>query len=440
MEQRTFILGAGVTGLAAGYASGWPMYEAAAVPGGICSSYYVRPGTTQRLAVAPDDGEAYRFEVGGGHWVFGGDPVVLRFIRQMTPVKTYHRHSAVYFAKDARIIPFPLQYHLAHLDDTTATQALHEITTLAHNAEPPTAMDAWLAARFGPTLTTQFFGPFHERYTAGLWTEIAPQDPYKSPVDVQLVQQGRTGKTTAAGYNTRYLYPEAGLDALARQIAQHSTVHYGKRAVHIDPIEKIVSFEDGTEQRYETLISTLPLNKMIAMAGLKTGVPDPYTSVLVLNIGAVRGAACPDHHWLYVPDSASGFFRVGCYSNVESSFLPRSARAPASRVSLYIERAFPGGQRPSEDEVQAYAVDVVRELQAWDFIAEAEVVDPTWIEVAYTWARPGSTWRKQALATLDAHDIVMVGRYARWIFQGIADSIRDGFIVGAAFKRREKNG
>ena len=34
----TFILGAGMTGLAAGYASGLPVYEAAPFPGGICSS------------------------------------------------------------------------------------------------------------------------------------------------------------------------------------------------------------------------------------------------------------------------------------------------------------------------------------------------------------------------------------------------------------------
>lgn len=436
--EQDFILGAGVTGLAAGYASGWPVYEAAAMPGGICSSYYVRPGTTQRLPVAPDDGEAYRFELGGGHWIFGGDPAVLRFIRHMTPVKTYHRHSAVYFAGAARVVPFPLQYHLAHLDDATAARALHEITTAPDEAAPPATLDAWLMARFGPTLTAQFFGPFHERYTAGLWTEIAPQDPYKSPVDAKLVRQGSEGKATAAGYNTRYLYPEAGLDALARQIARRSTILYGNRAVRIDPAEKVVYFANGMERQYETLISTLPLNKMMAMTGLDAGVPDPYTSVLVLNIGAVRGAACPDHHWLYVPDSDAGFFRVGCYSNVDPSFLPQSARASGSRVSLYIERAFPGGQRPSEEEVQRYAAAVVRELQAWHFIEEAEVVDPTWIEVAYTWSRPGSTWRTQALAALDAQDIVMVGRYARWVFQGIADSIRDGFFIGASLRKERE--
>jgi hypothetical protein len=38
VSDRTFILGAGMTGLAAGMASGLPVLEAAAHPGGICCS------------------------------------------------------------------------------------------------------------------------------------------------------------------------------------------------------------------------------------------------------------------------------------------------------------------------------------------------------------------------------------------------------------------
>lgn len=40
MGKRAFILGAGVTGLAAGWASGLDLYEAEQAPGGICCSYY----------------------------------------------------------------------------------------------------------------------------------------------------------------------------------------------------------------------------------------------------------------------------------------------------------------------------------------------------------------------------------------------------------------
>jgi hypothetical protein len=59
-ESPVAILGGGMTGLAAGWASGLPVYEAEEAPGGICSSYYIRPGTQERLHQPPPDDEAYR--------------------------------------------------------------------------------------------------------------------------------------------------------------------------------------------------------------------------------------------------------------------------------------------------------------------------------------------------------------------------------------------
>ena len=81
----------------------------------------------------------------------------------------------------------------------------------------------------------------------------------------------------------------------------------------------------------------------------------------------------------------------------------------------------------------------MKELQAWDWIGEVDVLDPTWIEVAYTWSWAGSPWRQQALSVLEQHDICQVGRYGRWVFQGIADSIRDGLMVGAGLRCLDLN-
>lgn len=170
------------------------------------------------------------------------------------------------------------------------------------------------------------------------------------------------------------------------------------------------------------------------MSGLEAGErPDPYTSVLVLNIGARRGARCPDDHWLYVPQSRSGFHRVVFYSNVDRSFLPASR--PEETVSLYIERAFLGGEPcPAGDALRRYCDSVVQELTDWGFIGDAEIVDPTWIDVAYTWSWPGSSWRVKAIEALQEAGIFQVGRYGRWVFQGIADSVRDGFVIGGALR------
>lgn len=428
-DPRTLVLGAGVTGLAAGVASGLPVYEAAETPGGICASYYVRPGDTRRLSAPPADGNAYHFEIGGGHWIFGGDPTVLRLIEDLTPCARKARVSSVFFHESGRYVPYPLQNNLRHLEPEVARQALAEMERAPGGGA---TMGDWLRASFGPTLAALFFEPFHALYTAGLHERIAPQDAYKSPVDLRLVRQGARGAAPPVGYNVTFLYPELGLDELARRLAARADVRYRKRVVGIGLEPREVHFEDGTAVPFERLVSTLPLNVTLALAGLDTGVPaDPYTSVLVLNLGAVRGPRCPDDHWLYNCRTRAGFHRVGFYSNVDPSFLPRRRQ---DRVSIYVERAFPGGARPSPDEEAAYARAVVAELQDWGFITEPEVVDPTWIDVAYTWAWPGSPWRARAMARLEAAGVFPVGRYARWIFQGIADSIRDGLFAGAALR------
>ena len=49
-------------------------------------------------------------------------------------------------------------------------------------------MAGWLDGQFGPTLGDLFFRPFHDAYTAGLWREIAPQDGYKTPLDLAQVE------------------------------------------------------------------------------------------------------------------------------------------------------------------------------------------------------------------------------------------------------------
>src|SRR4051794_19653420 len=110
-DARQIILGGGVTGLAAGVAGAGGVYEATPHPGGICSSYYVGPGSSIRLHEDPPDWQGSRFEIGGGHWIFGGDPAVILFINDLTPTESYARRSSVYLTDLKLYAPFPIQNH-----------------------------------------------------------------------------------------------------------------------------------------------------------------------------------------------------------------------------------------------------------------------------------------------------------------------------------------
>ncbi len=197
-----------MTGLAAGFASGLPVFEANENPGGICSSYYLKPGDPQRRAQPPKNDEAYRFEIGGGHWIFGGDTLIKNLLKRFVDIKEYRRRSSIFLKSRKLFVPYPIQNHLKCIDRDTAAQALLEMT----NGQGATrTMKEWLTKNFGPTLCELFFNPFHRLYTAGLYDRIAPQDSYKSPVNISDTIQGALNDAPPVGYNVTFVYPEKGL-------------------------------------------------------------------------------------------------------------------------------------------------------------------------------------------------------------------------------------
>ncbi|MBF0595689.1 MAG: protoporphyrinogen oxidase-like protein, partial [Candidatus Omnitrophica bacterium] len=108
--MSTVILGAGITGLSAGFRRRRIVCEQLDVAGGICASYYVDGnGGASRPVFSR---LSYRFEKGGGHWIFGSDPGVLSRIRSLSPVKIYRRKASVFFPGLDCYIPYPLQNHL----------------------------------------------------------------------------------------------------------------------------------------------------------------------------------------------------------------------------------------------------------------------------------------------------------------------------------------
>ena len=99
-------------------------------------------------------------------------------------------------------------------------------------------------------------------------------------MDLSIAIRGAFKEATSVGYNVTYVYPKEGLNTLASRMAERCDVRYGKRVSQIDIENREVLFSDGGSLPYESLISTLPLNKMLELTGLAVDCePDPYTSV-----------------------------------------------------------------------------------------------------------------------------------------------------------------
>jgi protoporphyrinogen oxidase len=64
--QNTFIIGAGFTGVGVGLTSSFKIFEASEKPGGIYATYQ----------------KSFCFEIGGGHWILGGDKFIMESLWQ----------------------------------------------------------------------------------------------------------------------------------------------------------------------------------------------------------------------------------------------------------------------------------------------------------------------------------------------------------------------
>jgi protoporphyrinogen oxidase len=430
--MNRWIIGGGMTGLAAGMASGFEVLERSDQPGGLCA--------TRKRA-------GYRFEPGGGHWIFAGDPVVSRLLTGASKIRSYRRRSAVLFLGSSDdtaqlrnlIVPFPIQDNLFALPEEIRSAALTEILA-DHRGAPVETMADWLHQRFGDTLCRIFFDPFHSRYTAGGYRQAAPQDLYKTPIDRNQVRSGALRGNIDSGYNATFAYPVLGLDTVSRWLAQRCAIRYNTEVARIDASGRRLEFGDGRTLPYDEVISTIPLNRLVEMLGLGglVGSPDPWTSVLVLNLGVTLPntlLARHGYHWLYVPDSRSGFHRIGYYSNVDALFLPADRRADPGAGALYVETAFPGGRRLTADDTRVAVNEIVTEIRECALIDGVEVVDPTWVDVAYTWRKPGSDWASRAISACQACGLRPAGRYGRWRFQGIAASLKEGLNLGMEWRQ-----
>lgn len=373
---KTIILGAGFTGLACGVKYGFPIYEATDKAGGICRDY---------------EKDGFKFSNGGPHWIFGKDKG-LEYIKTLVEVKEYERKAGVYYN---HIFPYPIQ------------SSIYENYVCSNKS-----MKWDNEERFGSDLSNIFFHPFNEKYTAGLYGEVISQDEYKTP------------NKNAKGWVNTFCDPVKGLSDLVDKMASQCDIKYRNLVGKVDiPNKRVKIFNDDGFfwENYDRIISTIPLNDFLLSCGYLDDIRIlPHTSVYVINIGAERGHSTPEEHWLYIPFCKTGFHRVAFYTNVDPS------KSPHGKVGLSVEFSF------KEDPISRFSAskvdETIKELQDWGWIGDVITYSLDRVPCAYTWQ-----YNKEdvpnALAWLKERDIISTGRYGKWSFQGLTQSIEDGFNV-----------
>ena len=420
------VVGGGIAGLAAARtiaAAGAPflVLEREAEPGGWCRSF--RSGR-------------YLFDM-SGHFFHSSDPGMREWVRGLGGVswRTVSRDARVFLRRT--LTPYPFQANLHGHSREFVRECLYgfaaeRIREAVHGPVEPGNFEEWLLGRFGKAMCREFFFPYNRK----MWRTPLRDMGYgwtswSVPVPAfQDLLAGARGETrTGMGYNPSFLYPRSGgmgslVSALAAGVRDR--VRTGTRVVRIDHRKRIAWSADGEAFPYEAIVATAPLPDVArACDPLPAGVGAAagalrWVKVLSVNLGVRNPAAAPGH-WVYVPERAYPFFRVGFLSNVSPSSAPKGC------VSLFVEKSFPSGARIDVGaEVRAairglVRMGVLRRGQSPE-VAAPVLLDPAYVVFDHAHGKASASVR----GYLRGKGIFAAGRYGAWDYNGMEASMADG--------------
>jgi UDP-galactopyranose mutase len=221
------------------------------------------------------------------------------------------------------------------------------------------------------------------------------------------------------GPNARFGYPlQGGFQALMDGFLPHlrGELRLGTRLTAVSPHRRTATFDDGTTVRYDHLISTLPLPRLIELAGdevpadiLAAARALRHVSVRCVNIGVGRPDVT-DKHWIYYPEETV-FHRIFVQGNASPYCNPAGGFGFTCEITYSPSKPLPCD---GDDLIRRCIDDAISVgfIRRDDPIWAANQVDLPVAYVVYDHGRSDNVERIRAW--LEQHDIILAGRYSEW--------------------------
>lgn len=332
-DARIVILGAGPTGLGAGYRlkelghTNFHIYDRNPYIGGLAASF--------------TDAQGFTWDI-GGHVMFSHykyyDEV---FDRLMGDHYTLNDRESWVRIMDTWV-PYPFQNNIRYLPKEAAYECLSGLIRAqmgrggAGSAAEAENFGEFIDAVFGEGIAKHFMRPYNFK----VWAH-PPEMMNKHWIGerVAVIDIDRALRNVVMGLddygwgpNNRFKFPlTGGTGEFYRRFGPVLEGHYtlNKRADFVNVDRKEVHFTDGEVVPYDVLISAVPLD-ILCTRLLAGGVPGrvreaagslPHSGGHMVGIGIRR--PCPSSKcWMYFPEDNCPFYRVTYLSNYSPNMTP----------------------------------------------------------------------------------------------------------------------
>ena len=385
--MRILIIGAGPTGLGAAHRlhelghEDFLLVDANPYFGGLATSFHDDAGFTWDLAV----------HVAHSHYHY-----VDQLMDNLLPGGFYHHERRSWVREYGAWIPYPFQYNVRHLPEEARRECVEGLRSLCAEPQtrdhrpktedqrqettsespstvncPPLTFQDWILSTAGEGIAKHFMIPYNRK----IWTvdpsemnahwlgDRVPATDFERVVC--NIEQGIDD--VAWGPNSTFQFPKQGgtgaiWNAMGDRLPSEH-IRLSTRLVALDVQRREARFSDGRTERYDQLISTMPLVKLAGLVGDREiherAARLRHTTVHVVGVAAPMPIpdALRDKTWVYVPEAHLPFYRVTPFS----LFSPAHTPDPDRFCSFLCEISRPAGDKTRTEDLVAPTLQGLRE-------------------------------------------------------------------------------
>ena len=303
--QKNIVLGAGIAGLSAAYhlkklGEDVVVYEKNEYFGGLTSSFHV---------------QGFRFD-NAVHLSFTKD----NYVRAIFDKTEYLTHSPLaYCYETGAWLKHPVQNNLHRLPISDRIDLIESFFERP-NLEPENYQQ-WLITQYGEKIANRYPIPYTKKYWGLDSSELSLSwvGDRMRRAEVREILEGAFEQKNANHYYANEMrYPKiGGYESFLSPLKENVNIKLNHKVSSINVDAKEVRFENGQIEKYEILISTLPLPVIIPMIQQapknikKSAKSLLYTRVDLISIGFSRPDV-PPYLWFYIYDEK--FLAARAYS------------------------------------------------------------------------------------------------------------------------------
>jgi UDP-galactopyranose mutase len=422
-QKKIVIIGAGPTGLGAGYRlrelgyTNFVILEARDKVGGLASSEKSSNGFT--------------YDIGCHALVSHYDYCDRLFDKLLSNDYQELRREAWVWLQD-RFLPYPFQNNIKYLPRPVILECLIGLIEAQKHAIDTSKFKNFedlIQGVLGKGIAKYFMMPYNFK----VWAHpprmlnkdwIGERVPV---VDIERVLGNviLDREDTSWGPNSTFKYPlRGGIGGIFERMRPYveDNLRLNSPVVAIDTVVQEVRLADGTRQEYDVVLSTLPVDRLIC--GIIGEAPDEirahasrlrHCGALIVGVG-IKQPVPSTKCWIYFPEDNCPYYRLTYLSN----FSPEVVPDPKTHYSILAEVSY-SDHKPEDPE--CIEEQVISGLVNTGMLSQQDtldIVDTHVIHREYTYPIP-TLERNAALDAinpfLESRNIYSRGRFGAWRYE-----------------------